>query len=117
MVNLRRKHITVSQERRSKTRIEFHLPVVILGVDEKAQIIDFSPDGFHIALGSKASLGIGRQINLALRFPSEKTVIKIKAKIVYKDETGIGCQFVELTPQLVDMLNRCFNIFNATLPI
>ena len=46
MVNLRRKHIDVTKERRNKTRIEFHLPVVILGVDDKAQIIDFSPEGF-----------------------------------------------------------------------
>ena len=117
MVNLRRKHIEVTTERRNKTRIEFQLPVVILGIDDKAQIIDFSPEGFHIELGTNVTLEIGRQINLALRFPSEKKVLKIKAKVVYKDKKGIGCRFVDLTPQLSDTLDRCFNIFNATLPI
>lgn len=117
MVNLRRKHISVKAERRNNTRIEFHLPVVILGVDTKAQIVDFSLDGFHIALGKKTTLAIGRHINLALRLPSEKNVLKIKAKVVYKDEKGIGCRFIDQTPQLQDVLERCFNIFNATLPI
>ena len=59
MVNLRRKHIEVTTERRNKTRIEFQLPVVILGIDDKAQIIDFSPEGFHIELGTNVTLEIG----------------------------------------------------------
>jgi hypothetical protein len=117
MVNFRRQHIQVKPERRTNTRIEFHLPVVILGVDDKAKIIDFGLEGFHIQRGNATDIAIGRHINLALRFPSEKDVFKIKAKVIYIDETGIGCQFVNLTPQLYEALERCFDIFNATLPI
>lgn len=117
MVTLHRKHIRVKAERRNKSRIELHMPVVIFGVDNKAKIIDFSTNGFHIALSGKSNLKTGRQINLALRFPSEKNVIKLKARVVYKDPKGIGCQFIELTPQLAQILDRSFDIFNATLPI
>lgn len=117
MVNLRRKHIQVKAERRSATRIELHIPVVILGVDTKAQIVDFSLDGFHIELGTQTALEVGRHINLALRVPFEKGVIKIRAVVVYKDEKGIGCRFINLTTQNYDLLERSFNIFNSTLPI
>lgn len=117
MVNLRRKHVKVKSERRNNDRIEFHYPIVILGIDEKAQILDFSPEGFFIEMHTKANLPIGRHVNLALKLPTEKEVLRLRAKITYKDKNGIGCQLVDTTVKLYESLERCFNIINATLPL
>lgn len=117
MVNLRRKHVKVKSERRSNDRIEFHYPIVILGIDEKAQILDFSPEGFFIEMHNKINLPIGRHINLALKLPTEKEVLRLRAKIAYKDKNGIGCQLVDTTIKLYASLERCFNIINSTLPL
>ncbi|MGD9365102.1 MAG: PilZ domain-containing protein [Desulfobacteraceae bacterium] len=117
MVKLRRQYIDVTTDRRTSQRIEFHYPIVILGIDENAQILDFSPDGFYVELSSKRDLAIGRRLNLALRLPTEQDVLKIRARVAYKDAAGIGCQLVDTTPKLYASLERCFNIFNATLPI
>lgn len=117
MVKLRRQYKNVPSERRRNQRIEFHYPVVILGIDENAQILDFSTDGFYIELKSKKELSIGRHINLALRLPTDSDVLKLRARVAYKDASGIGCQLVDTSPKLYASLERCFNIFNATLPI
>ena len=117
MVNLRRQFKAVDNERRSNKRIEFHYPVVILGVDEKAQILDFSPEGFYIELSDTKALDVGRSINLALKLPTEKRVLNIRARVTHIDKTGIGCQLINTTPDVYESLERCFNIFTATLPL
>ena len=117
MVLLKRQHIEVETDRRKNTRIEFHVPVVILGVDAEAQIVDFGMEGFHIELISELELAVGQQVYLALRLPTERDPVRIKAKIVYTVSKGIGCRFTDVAPHLVEKLERCFNVFNATLPI
>ena len=117
MVKLRRQFIEVVAERRNNERIEFHYPVVILGIDENAQILDFSPEGFHIELSTDKDLAVGRSINLALKLPTEKSVVRIRAIVAYKDKLGIGCKLVDTTPHIYKALQRCFDIFNATLPL
>ena len=117
MVFFKRQHIEVGTDRRKNTRIEFHIPVVILGVDAEAQIVDFGLEGFHIELTSDLELAVDQQIYLALRLPTERDPVRIKAKIVYIDGKGVGCRFTELAPTLLEKLERCFNVFNATLPI
>ena len=117
MVKLRRQFVEVDNDRRNNQRIEFHYPVVILGIDEKAQILDFSPEGFHIELSSDQRLAVGRNINLALKLPDEKSVLNIRAKVTYQDNSGIGCKLVDGTPRIYDALERCFNIINSTLPL
>ena len=117
MVKLRRQFVEVSADRRNNQRIEFHYPIVILGIDENAQILDFSPDGFHIELSVDQDLAIGRNINLALKLPTEKSVGRIRAKVAYKDKLGFGCKIMDSTPKIYASLQRCFNIYNATLPL
>jgi hypothetical protein len=117
MVLFKRQFREVAAERRSNQRIEFHYPVVILGIDEKAQILDFSPEGFYIELNTEKDLPVGRSINLALKLPTEKNVLNIRARVTYKDRKGIGCRLVDTTPDIDASLEGCFNIFNATLPL
>jgi hypothetical protein len=117
MVNLKRQYLKVKKERRNNDRIEFHYPIVILGIDEKARILDFSPEGLYIEMRTKKNLTIGRHVNLALKLPSEKEVLRLRAKIAYIDKNGIGCQLVDTTINVYESLERCFNIINSTLPI
>lgn len=117
MVKLKRQFIEVANDRRRNQRIEFHYPIVILGIDENAQILDFSPEGFHIELSADRKLAIGRSVNLALKLPTEESVLNIRAKVTYADKNGIGCRLVDTTPHIFESLERCFNIFNATLPL
>ncbi len=117
MVNFKRKHIPVNDDRRMDTRIEFHYPVAILGIDEEAQILEFSVNGFHIEIQAANSLVIGQVIKIALRLPTDSETLRIRAKVVYKDKSGIGCRFVDLGPAHQEKLEHCFNVFNSTLPI
>ena len=117
MVTFRRKYLEVPLDRRKQTRIEFHFPIVILGVDDQARILDFSLNGFYIECQSHKKTAIGQIVNLALRLPIERDTLRIKAKVVYKDRIGIGCRFVDLPPATLEKLERCFNVFNATLPM
>jgi hypothetical protein len=111
-------HITRNhQERRNKDRIAFHLPVSIIGLNEKAQIVDFSLNGFFVRMESTSDLKVGQQVRLALRFPHEKNSTVIKAKIVRTEKNGFGCHFVDLDPLVLDLLEKNFVIFSATLPI
>ena len=117
MVNFRRQYLPVNHERRKDKRIEFHYPVVVLGIDDQAQILDFSINGFHIEMHTESGLTVGQIVNLALRLPMERDTLRIRAKVAYKDPKGIGCRFVDLGPANQEKLERCFNVFNATLPI
>jgi hypothetical protein len=117
MVLLKRRYIEVNADRRKNTRIEFHIPVVILGIDAEAQIVDFGLEGFHIELTSNLELAVGQHLYLALRLPTESDPLRIKAKIVYVEDKGIGCRFTDVAAPLLEKLERCFNVFNATLPI
>ncbi len=117
MVALRRQYIEVGSERRKASRIEFHFPVIIFGIDDKARIVDFSLDGLYIQMSSIKMVEGGRRVKIALKMPVERQVLIIKAEVVYTDKEGIGCRFVDLTPSQSQSLEQCFNIFNATLPI
>lgn len=117
MVNLKRKYIKVDKERRNNDRIEFHYPVVVLGIDEEARILDFSPEGLYIEMHTQKRLTVGRHVNLALKLPTEKEVLRLRAKIAYADKNGIGCQLVDTGVNIYKSLERCFNIINSTLPI
>ena len=117
MVYLKRKHIEVKVDRRKSTRIEFHFPIVILGIDDSAQIVDFSLDGFYIEISTEKKLTIGQLINIALKLPIEKDSLRLKAQVIYNDKLGIGCRFVDLSSSSFEKLERTFDVFNATLPI
>ena len=117
MVTFRRQYLEVSSDRRRQTRIEFHFPVVILGVDDQARILDFSLNGFYIECNTDRQAPIGQIVNLALRPPIERNPLRIKAKVVYRDAIGIGVRFIDLPAATFEKLERCFNVFNATLPI
>jgi hypothetical protein len=116
MVNFKRKSIKVRKDLRQKPRLEFHEPVTIMGLNETAQIIDFSVTGFFVQSGLVGQLKKGQQVRIAIRFPFEKGITVIKAKIVRTEENGFGCRFVDIDVPLLALLERSFDFLSTTLP-
>lgn len=117
MLNLQRKWISVSDDYRSKPRIEFHFPVAIIGGDSQARIVDFSLSGFYIETDSVMSVAPNQKINLALKLPGEYNAIRLKAEVVHRDARGFGCKFCDMAADVTRALENCFNIFSGTLPV
>jgi len=117
MLDLRRKYIQTRAELRENPRIEFHLPVTIIGVDTEAYVIDFSLGGFYIETDATKMFNTGQKVKIALKLPCERNGIAVKAEVVYRSPNGFGCKFCNLLPETRQALERCFNIFSETLPI
>lgn len=104
-------------DRRKHPRIAFHVPVSVMGLNEKARVIDFSLNGFYIEMNARGKLNEGQQVRLATRFPHEKSITIFKAVVVHIDQNGFGCQFVHLSPLINELLEKYFDIYSGTLPI
>jgi len=117
MVKFQRNHLPVNKDYRRQPRIEFQLPVSIIGFEVQASILDFSLEGFYIQVECAADFNEGQSLRLALRFPSERILSMIKVKVARIDAHGIGCEFIDLEPATKELVDRNFEIFSCTLPI
>ena len=117
MIKFRRNSIKVDSELRTNSRIEFHHPVVILGIDNKARILDFSLGGFYIETDQIAKIKNDQRLNLALKLPDEKAYMALKAKVVHKEDNGFGCMILSQSHEETEALKECFALFSGMLPI
>ena len=117
MVNYQRNYLPVRADCRRQPRIEFQLPVSIMGIKARATIMDFSLNGFYIQMECTSGFNEGRLLKLALRFPGEKNLSMIKVRVARSDKDGIGCEFIDLDPATKELVHRNFEIFSCTLPI
>ena len=117
MLRLQSNFKSVSADSRENSRIEFHLPVVILGIDTMARILDFSLGGFYIETDQKADIINGQRLSLALKLPDEKAFIALKAQVVHRDDKGFGCQLLSQSHEAAQALKKCFELFSGMLPI
>lgn len=117
MLNLRREHVEKSEDLREDPRIEFHMPATIIGIDSKASLVDFSLGGFYIETHTNRIPKPGQKLNIALKLPTERIGITVKAQVVYCSDEGFGCRLLERTAEIIDVLERCFHIFSGTLPV
>lgn len=104
-------------DRRDAPRIGFRIPATVMGMKDKAQIVDFSLSGFFVQIDSAGSLKKDQRLRLALRFPDEKKSTVLIVKVVRIELDGFGCQFVDLAPPDYDLLKRNFDFFSTTLPL
>jgi len=109
--------VQINQERREKPRIAFHVPVSVMGINAQARIVDFSLNGFFVQINAGEKLKKGQYVRLALRFPHQEKITFIKARVVRLEDSGFGCQFIDLDPQALEQLEINFDIFSAMLPI
>lgn len=117
MLELKRKHVETNSDLREDPRIEFHLPATIIGIEAKANIVDFSLGGFYIETDAPNLPEKGQRLNIALKLPSETTGITVKAEVVYQTSSGFGCKLCDPAPDTLRALERCFDIFSSTLPV
>ena len=116
MVDIRSEQLNIKQERRKGPRLELHCDVTIMGIHGILTITDISLSGIFIEASIPDSLNIGRLITINTKLPSERDNIRLKAKVIYKTNRGIGCQFVSLHEQQKDAIGLCFKLFKDTLP-
>jgi hypothetical protein len=117
MVKSQISYAPVDVECRQQPRIEFYLPVSIVGMNVQASIADFSLCGFYIQLDSTDYFSKNQSLRLILRLPGEKASTMIKVKVVRIEKQGIGCEFIDLDAKTKKLLETNFEIFRWTLPI
>ena len=117
MLNLQRNTTRVNAEYRADPRIEFHYPVVLIGYDAKARIIDFSLGGFYIETDTPVTFAENQKIRLFLRFPEERAGVTVKVEVVHQDPNGFGCKLYDVQPDANFILSKYFNMYAGMLPI
>jgi len=117
MIKFQRNLKTVNSDSRANSRIEFHHPVVILGIDTMARILDFSLGGFYIETDHEAKINNGQRLSLALKLPDEKAFMALKAQVVHRDDNGFGCRLLSQSHEEAQTLKKCFELFSGMLPI
>lgn len=117
MVDIRSEHRRVRVERRKYPRLEFHCDADVSGVQSILSIINISLGGVFIEASDPDSINVGRTIMINTKLPSERHVIRLKAKVVRKTERGIGCQFIGLKEQVREAICTFLELFKGTLPV
>jgi hypothetical protein len=104
MVDLRSEQRKVEVERRKHPRLELHCDATVLGLEGTQTITDISLGGIFIETQIPGKVKIGQTILVNTKLPSEREMIRFKAKIVSQTERGIGCQFISLQEQHRDAI-------------
>jgi len=116
MVDVRSEQQKVNKEKRKDPRLEFHCDATVMGIHGILTITDISLGGIFIEASIPENLHIGRLITIYARLPSERDVVRLKAKVKSQTNRGIGCQFVSLQEQQRDSICLCLELFKDTLP-
>lgn len=116
MADLRSEKKDVKNERRKDPRLEFHCDAVVLGVDGINTITDISLGGMFIEVDEVDKIEIGQSVKINVRLPTEPKAIRFNARVVNKNQRGIGCQFISLEDNQRDAICLCFEYFKDTLP-
>jgi len=117
MVDVHRRNIEITAERRAYPRLDFHCTASVIGIKEPVTITNISLGGFFFELALKSKLKMGQIANIALNLPTENDPIRVKARMINQTERGVGCAFVDLTPAQREAIHNCFETFKDTLPI
>jgi len=116
MVDIRSEKKKVNKERREDPRLELHCNASVLGIEGIQIITDISLGGIFIETNFIDKVGVGQVVIVNTKLPTEKNMIRFKAKVVYKTKRGIGCQFISLNDQKKEAISLCFEMFRDTLP-
>jgi hypothetical protein len=107
---------TDPNDQRKHPRLEFHCTGMIMGTT--AVVSDISMGGVFLELDEIPELlKVGQVTNMDLDLPTETLPVRMKVKIVNKNEKGVGCKFVDLSQDNMRAINDCFDEFKNTLPI
>jgi len=116
MVDVRSEKKKVEIERREHPRLELHCDATVLGLEGTQSITDISLGGIFIEANIPGKLKAGQTIIVNTKLPTERVMIRFKAKVVSQTPRGIGCQFIGLQDDVRDAICLCFEMFKDTLP-
>jgi hypothetical protein len=107
----------IPEDRRKLPRIDFHLPVAIGGQKGLKEIRNFGVVGVFIQTENPSQFKIGSRILLVTKLPHEKKPMRVRAEVIHVSEKGIGVEFLDVIPEDIMALERCFSIFKHTIPM
>jgi hypothetical protein len=116
MVEFRSEYRTVSNDKRKNPRTELRCDATMLGVDGILIITDISLSGIFVEAKPSNKIPIEKVVSINFKLPTEKNVIRMKAKTVNRTDRGIGCQFIFEKDNQKKAIFRCFNFVKDTLP-
>jgi hypothetical protein len=116
MVDIRSEKKEVENERRDHPRLEFHCDATVHGIDGIQTVTDISLGGIFIETNMLDKIEVGQIVTINTRLPTERNMIRLKAKVMSKTNRGMGCQFISLDDQKREAICLCFELFRDTLP-
>ena len=117
MVDFRSEKRTIGNDKRKYPRVEFRCNASVLGIDGILTITDLSLGGIFIEVKLSSKIPIGKIVNLNLKFPTEKKVMRLKAKVTNQTDRGIGCQLTYDNERERKAIYKCFDFVKDTLPV
>lgn len=104
-------------ERRQHPRLEFHCKATIRGINQVVRVTDISLGGFFFELVTKKRIKLGTLVDVSMRLPTETSSVRFKAMLISQGKRGIGCKYISLTPETMEAIRNCFEMFRDTIPI
>jgi hypothetical protein len=105
------------KEDRRHPRIDFHLPVEIVGYDGAHMIRDLSLGGLLVQSEVASNLEARREIDLVMKLPLEMDAMQVRSRIAHVGSNAIGVEFINLSPMHAMALEWCFHVFKNTIPL
>ena len=116
MVDFRSEYRTVAKDKRKSPRTELRCDATIFGVDGILIITDISLGGIFVETKKSNNIPIGQIVTINLKPPTEKNIVRMKAKTISRTDRGIGCQFIYANDKEKKTVFRFFNFIKDTLP-
>lgn len=117
MVDFRSEKRSVGNDKRKYPRVEFRCNASVLGIDGVLTVTDLSLGGIFVEVKLSSKISIGKLVNINLKLPTEKIVIRLKAKVTSQTNRGIGCQIAYDNERERKAIYRCFDFVKDTLPV
>jgi hypothetical protein len=106
----------VRKERRRHPRIDFDLPIEVVGHEGSHVVNNLSLGGLLVETEAASDFRTEDQIDLVIKLPLEMFAIKVSSRIARVTGSAIGVELVNLLPQDAMALEHCFHMFKDTIP-
>jgi hypothetical protein len=117
MVDFRSEKRKIGYDKRKHPRVEFRCNASVFGVDGVLTVTDLSLGGIFVEVKLSSKISIGKSVNINLKLPTEKKVMRLKAKVTNQTDRGIGCQLTYDNERERKAIYKCFDFVKDTLPV
>ena len=117
MLDTRSKYIKVAAEQRKYPRLELHCNAVVRGLNGIFTVTDISLGGVFIEPQEPVIVKAGQVSDIKIKLPEASNSIQVKIRFANQTKRGIGCEFLNLSPGVQDVIQECLETFRYTMPI